>query len=230
MKKYLLFIFSCFTSFISFSQEMTPLINRLKARLDAVNDYTATGEMKTDIVFIKAPLSNVVMYYKKPDLFKIKRNGGISVLPKGGVSININSVLTTDKFAAFAAGNAMINGISTTIVKLLPLDENSNVVLTTLYIDEKRLLVLRTISTTKDNGTFQMDMTYGKYIAYSLPDKVIFSFDTKDYKMPKGVTLETQSPQTQAETDRLKNKKGRIEITYDSYTINKGIDDDIFKP
>ncbi len=228
MKKYLVFIF-CFLSYVSFSQDATSLVNKLKAKLDVVNDYTATGKMKTDIVFIKAPLSNIIVYYKKPNLFKLKRNGGISVLPKGGVSVNVNSVLTIDKFAAIAAGNAIINGVNTTIIKLLPLDENSNVVLTTLYIDEKNLLTLRAISTTKDNGTFQMDMTYGKYAGYSLPDKVIFSFDTKDYKMPKGVTMENDSQETQTELNKLKNKKGKIELTYNSYIINKGIAASVFQ-
>ena len=33
-----------------------------------------------------------------------------------------------------------------------------------------------------------LEMTYGKYAEYGLADKVIFSFNTKDYKLPKGVT------------------------------------------
>jgi len=224
------FIFvSCFLFLNGFSQDITPLVNKLKAKLDIVNDYVATGKMKTDVVFIKIPLSNIIVYYKKPDFFKLKRDGGISILPKGGISVNINSVLTTANFMALAAGNETINGVDTKIVKLLPLDENSDVVLTTLYIDEKNLLVLRAISTTKDNGTFQIDLSYGNYIAYSLPDKVVFSFDTKDYKMPKGVTLEFDQNQSQSDLDKLKNKKGKIEITYRSYIINKGVDDSVFK-
>jgi hypothetical protein len=208
---------------------MSPLVNKLKAKLDVVNDYVATGKMKTNVVFIKVPLSNISVYYKKPDFFKIKRDGGISILPKGGVSINMNSILTTTNFMALAAGTAMVNGVNTQIIKLLPLDENSDVVLTTLYIDDKNLLVLRAISTTKDNGTFQIDLTYGNYIIYGLPDKVVFSFDTKDYKMPKGVTLETDANESQSDIDKLKNKKGKIEISYNSYIINKGIDDGAFK-
>ncbi len=222
-------LFTCIISFTSFSQDMSPLVNKLKAKLDVVNDYVATGKMKTNVVFIKVPLSNISVYYKKPDFFKIKRDGGISILPKGGVSINMNSILTTTNFMALAAGTAMVNGVNTQIIKLLPLDENSDVVLTTLYIDDKNLLVLRAISTTKDNGTFQIDLTYGNYIIYGLPDKVVFSFDTKDYKMPKGVTLETDANESQSDIDKLKNKKGKIEISYNSYIINKGIDDGAFK-
>ncbi|MFX5718473.1 hypothetical protein ABTE23_20840, partial [Acinetobacter baumannii] len=61
------------------------LVQKVKAKLDAVNDYTAEGKMRTDVAFIKAPVGKVKVYYKKPNKFRIERNGGISILPKGGV-------------------------------------------------------------------------------------------------------------------------------------------------
>jgi hypothetical protein len=33
-------------------------------------------------------------------------------------------------------------------------------------------------------------MTYGKYSSYGLPDKIIFTFNTKEYKLPKGITFD----------------------------------------
>ena len=115
------------------------------------------------------------------------------------------------------------------IVKLLPVDENSEIVLSTLYIDEANLLVRKAITTTKENGTYEMALTYGKYSNLGLPDKVVFSFNTKDYKLPKGITLEFDDGQKATDMDKLKNKKGRVEIVYTTYIINKGIDDKVFK-
>jgi uncharacterized membrane-anchored protein len=112
----------------------------------------------------------------------------------------------------------------------LPVEENSDVILTTLLIDERELLIKKAVSTTRENGTYEMEMMYGNYRQYALPDKVLISFQTKDYKLPKGVTLEfsdDNKPKTEAE--KLRNKKGRIEITYSSYNINKGVADAIFK-
>jgi outer membrane lipoprotein-sorting protein len=229
MKKYLLLLITSFLFFDSFSQDMSPLIAKLKSKLDGVNNYVAVGRMKTDVAFIKAPLSKIKVYFKKPNYFKLKKDGGISILPKGGVTVNMSSVLTMENYIALAAGNSVINGVNTEIIKLLPSDENSDIVLTTLYIDEINLLVLKAITTTKDNGTYQMDLTYGKYSSYGLPDKVIFSFDAKDYKMPKGVTLEFDQNAKPSDMDKLKGKKGKIEITYSSYTINQGVDDAVFK-
>lgn len=211
------------------TQDMTALVNKVKAKLETVNDYTATGVLKTDIVFIKAPVSNIKIYYKKPNKFKLKKDGGISVLPKGGISINLNNVVTIKDFVALAAGDAVIDGFAVKIVKLLPADENSEIILSTLYIDEKNLLVRKAITTTRENGTYEIGMTYGKYSQYGLPDKLIFSFNTKDYKLPKGVTLEFDEGEKPTEEEKLKKKKGKVEITYSSYVINKGVDDSVFK-
>jgi hypothetical protein len=203
------------------------LVKKVKAKLDKVNDYVATGKMKTDVVFIKAPISNIKAYYKKPNKFQVKRDGGISLLPKGGVSVNISSLLLTEDYTAIDAGNGTIENQSVRIIKLLPLNENSDVVLTTLYIDEKALLIRKASTTTKDNGTYDMQMSFGKYADWGLPDKVIFSFNTKDYKLPKGVTLEYDDGSKKPELP--KNKKGKVEITYSSYVINKGVSDEMMK-
>ena len=103
-------------------------------------------------------------------------------------------------------------------------------VLSTLYIDAVNLVILKTKTTTRDNGTYELEMSYGKYIAYGLPDKIIFSFNTKDYKMPKGVTFDFEDgSKKRTPEDKLKNQKGKMEITISGYIINKGITDSVFK-
>ena len=211
------------------SQDATTLVGKVKAKLDRVSDYVAEGRMKTDVAFIKAPAGKVKIFYKQPNRFKLKRDGGISLLPKGGVSVNMNSVLANGDFVAIASGESFIEGIKVKVIKLLPTSETSDVVLTTLYIDEANLLIKKSTSTTKENGTFEMEMVYGKFPQYGLPDKVIFTFNTKDYKLPKGVTMEFDSGEKKTDADKLKNKKGRVEITYTSYIINKGVSDLEFK-
>ena len=210
------------------AQDMTELINEVKAKLDKVNDYTATGILKTDVAFIKAPVSKVMMYYKKPNRFRLQKNGGISILPKGGVSVSMTTVISTNNFTALDAGDAIINKAKTKVIRLLPNDENSDVVLSTLYIDETNFLILKAITTTRENGTYEITMHYGKYADYGLPDKVVFSFDAKKYKLPKGITLDFDENKPE-NINKLKDKKGKVEIDYSSYVINKGVDDAVFK-
>lgn len=211
------------------AQDMTALVQKVQAKIEQVKDYMAIGTMKTDVSFIKAPVGKVKVYFKKPNRFSIKKEGGISLLPKGGVSINLNSLLTTADYVALAAGEATVEGVKTKVVKLLPLNENSEIILTTLYIQETALLVLKAVTSTRENGTYEMVMQYGAYQQYALPDKVIFSFNTKDYKLPKGITLEfEEETKPLSEAEKLKNRKGKVEIVYTSYTINQGVPDAVF--
>ena len=211
------------------AQDATSLIQKVKAKLEKVNDYEATGEMKTNVSFMKVPAALVKVYFKKPGKIKIKNEKGISLVPKGTVSISLNNLLSGE-YQALDGGNDNINGLPVKIVKLLPLDENGEVVLSKLYIDEKNLLILRAKTTTRESGTNELEMSYGKYTAYALPDKIIFSFNTQDYKLPKGVTFDYDdgSPKKK-ETTAAQNQRGKIEITYSAYIINKGISDEVFK-
>ena len=211
------------------SQDAEALVNQVREKLAKVQDYKAKAVLKTDVPFIRMPQSEVDVFYKRPDKFRIKKEGGVSVLPKGGVSVNVNSMLGSGKFTAVPAGETNFAGIIVKVIKLLPLDENSETVLTTLYIDEKNLLIRKATNTTRDNGTYEIEMEYGSFANWGLPDKVVFIFNTKGYQLPKGVTLEydtgTKPP---SETAKNKEQKGKIEIRYSNYDINKGIDDKIF--
>src|SRR3954463_1881927 len=132
MKKVVIILFfaSCISSNIS-AQDMSPLIKQVKAKLDQVDDYTAEGNLKTDVSFIKAPAGKIKVWFKKPDKFRLTRNKGISILPKGGVSINLNSIIAGENYVALAAGESIVDGTQTKVVKLLPTDENSDIVLST---------------------------------------------------------------------------------------------------
>ena len=228
MKKLSILFFVLFLFIQLPAQTPQELINKVKTKLETVNDYTAKGKLKTNVVFIKAPIASVKVYYKKPDKMKIVNENGISFIPKGSVNINLAKFLAgSGNYEIVDAGTEPSTGLR--ILKLLPSDENAEIVLSTLYIDEKTELIIKAKNTTRDNGTYELEMSYGKYIAYGLPNKVIFSFNTKDYKLPKGVTFDYDDGAEKKPDESLKNKKGKVEITYTEYLINKGVNDSIFK-
>jgi outer membrane lipoprotein-sorting protein len=212
------------------AQDANDLIKKVKDKLALVTDYQAEGVMKTDVAFMKVPESKVTIFYKKPDKFKIKKQDGISIVPKGGGNINLAALFENDNYTAVPAGKGTVNNEPVTIVKLLPLDEKSNVVVSTLYIDEKEALVKKAVITTRENGTYEMEMQYGKYASRGLPDTVSFLFNTKDYKLPKGLALDYDAGGQQPKpTTSTGNQQGKILISYTSYTINKGLANDVFK-
>lgn len=229
MKNIFLLILSVPVVLLAHAQTAGEVIKAVKAKLDKVNDYEARGKMKTNVVFIKAPVANVKVYYKKPNKLRINNESGISFVPKGSVNINLNNVfLNTTGSDIIDMGKE--SGTNLRIIKLLPKDENAEVVLSTLYIDEAKALITKSKTTTKENGTYELEMTYGKYAEYGLADKIIFSFNTKEYKLPKGVTFDYDDGSKKKETpDKLKNRKGKVEIIYSGYTINKGVPDSVFQ-
>lgn len=208
--------------------QVDPLIEKVSQKLALVNDYVAEGVMKTDVSFIKASLGKVKVYFKKPNLLKVKKEGGISLLPKGGVSVTINSLLNTKQYIALPAGTQSYEGKTLTVIKLVPTDEKLDWVISTLWIDPTDALVYKTFTTTKENGSYEITMEYGQYASYGLPSKIIFGFNTKDYKLPNGITLEFGDEDPVSKQKALKNKKGKIEIKYTNYTINKGVSNSMF--
>jgi hypothetical protein len=231
MKNFLMpFVLVCFTATALQAQDINELVKKVKARIETVNDYEAAAKMKTNVSFLKVPVSDVKVYFKKPNKLKIKSEKGISFVPKGAVSINLNNIVGGDKYSVIDAGADKIGGVAVKVVRLLPADDNGAVVLSTLYIDPVNLVIKKAKTTTRDNGTYELEMTYGKYTAYGLPDKVLFTFNTKDYKLPKGVTFDfDDGNNTPKPADKEKNKKGTAEITFSSYSINKGVSDAVFQ-
>lgn len=222
MTRFLAFIFFCSLSVLTVNaQDARQLLLNVKSKMDLVKDYVASGTMKTDVVFIKAPISKIKALYQQPDKFQIQRDGGISLLPKGGISVNLRSLVLVDGYTIVDAGNALLNNTQVRVLKLLPLDNQSDIILSTIYIDEKQLVIRKSQTTTQQNGTYEMEMFYGNQTKWGLPDKVVFSFNTKDYKLPKGITLEYDDG-TRSST-LPQNSKGKIEIIYNDYQINKGL-------
>jgi outer membrane lipoprotein-sorting protein len=212
------------------AQDVNILVQKVKAKLDKVADYEASGKMKTNVTFLKVPVATIKMFYKKPNKMKIKNEKGFSFIPKGAVNINMSNSISDGKYSILDAGTDKINGTTVRVVKLLPEDDNADVVLSTLYIDETNLVIRKSKTTTRENGSYELEMSYGKYIEYGLPDKIVFSFNTKDYKLPKGVTFDFDDGSDVKKTeDKAKNKKGRAEISVSSYIINKGIADSVFQ-
>ncbi len=228
MKKYGLLLLCLVAACLLRAQDVKKLLQNAKIKYDKVENYTATGKLKTNVLFIKAPVATVKIYYKKPDKLRIKNEKGVSFIPKGAVNINMNNVLGLNNFEALDGGTETINGTNCRVVKVFPLSDDENIIRATLYINEKDTLVLKSVISTKENGTYELLMSYKNYSSYGLPDKVNMTFNIRDYKVPKGLTIDYDNGTQKDKDDKTKNKKGSVEISYSNYVINKGVPDSAF--
>ncbi len=214
--------------FFLHAQDAKILLDRVRTKLEKVNNYVAIGTMKTNVAFLKAPVAAVKVYFKKPDKVKIRNEQGISFIPKGSVNISLGTIFNnTNDYDIIDVGKEAGTGLH--IIKLLPREENAEVVLSTLYIDDQQALVKKAKTTTRDNGSYELEMSYAKYAAYGLPDKIIFIFNTSTYKLPKGITLDYDDGTRKKQLSGTDEKNSRVEITYSNYVINKGVDDAVFQ-
>ena len=106
IKKYYLLLLCILFGFLCQvkAQDVTVLVQNVKNKLNKVNDYEAAGRMKTNIAFLKVPIANVKIYYKKPGKLKIKNEKGFSFIPKGAVNMNMSNVLSSGKYSVLDAG------------------------------------------------------------------------------------------------------------------------------
>lgn len=202
------------------AQDVNTLIKKVKNKLDNINKYEATGTMKTSIAYLKIPIAKVKIQYKKPNDLTIKSSNGVTFVPKGVDAISLQKIFSNE-FTAIDGGTEKIKQKTLRVVRLLPISQQSNIVLSTVYINEVDLVVEKSSTTTKDEGTYEMDMQYGKYIQFGLPDRITFTFNAKDYKIPKGLTLDFDNadPKNQ-KIDKTMLNKGRAEIVFEQYAIN----------
>jgi len=215
------------SAFFTFAQDVSSLVQKVRTKIEQVNSYEADGTMKTNVNFLKVPQAKVKIYFKKPDKLKIKNENGISLVPKSILGTGLNNLLKGN-FTALDAGSDLINNTKVRVVKLIPVDDNAEIVLSTIYIDEPHLVILKAKITTKESGTYEIEMNYGKYMDYALPDKITCTFSIKNYKLPKGVTLDYDDGSKKRSDENLKDARGKVEIIYDSYSVNKNIPDNVF--
>lgn len=207
------------------------LFYKMRSKLEQVKDYVADVKMNINVSYMRVPQLNGKVYFKAPNKMKLERKGGISILPKKGVNLTLNSLLPEGKdLVVIDGGYEELNGNQYRIIKVIPNNDPNGVVLTKLWVDESRLLTVHTETTTRDNGTIEMDLTFGKYAKQSLPDKVVFIIDVNDYKLPQGLTMDYNTSENTIPVKEGKGKraKGKIEIRYISYSINQGLSDNIF--
>ncbi len=236
MKKILLLVVS--VSFLAGgkvhaqSADAQALYGLIRQKVFAVKDYTANVELKIDVTFMRVPKLRGILYFKSPDKLRLVRKNGLSIMPQRTVNMSLAGLLPAGETTVIDAGADVINGSPVRVIKVVPEGDAGDIVLTKLWVDEGRKLVMRSETTTRDNGTFLMDLVFGKYAAQSLPDQMTLQMDVKEYKMPKGVTMDYEGgdkPVLPAKESKGKRRKGKIQITYDSYEVNTGLSDDIFK-
>ena len=227
--KFIFFICVVFTQ-LGFTQSKDPdeIIEKVIANFDKVKDYEVDVNIKVDVEFLKVPETKAKIYFKQPDKVHLEAEG-FAMLPKNGMEFSPASLLKKD-YTALYERDIDLDGFNTSIVKIIPTGDKGDVILSTLWIDQKAQVIRKVESTTKINGTFSINFSYSDKIKYPLPEKIVFSFNVDKMNIPATISGETSTPNPK---DKNKNSdsrtKGRVIVNYSNYQVNKGISDSIFE-
>jgi outer membrane lipoprotein-sorting protein len=226
MKKILILLL--FTS-ICFAQRHNPedILEKVKENFSKVKDYEVNVKIKVDVNFLKVPDSQAKIYYKQPDNIKLKSEG-FALLPKEGLNFSPYSFLEGD-YTSILDKELEVEGNPCYLVKVIPLGERGDLILTTLWIDKDKYIIRRIESTTKTNGTFSIDLKYDNNLKYPLPSSMVFTFNVQKMQMPQELTGDMAEQSDEEKGNIEKTTTGKVYINYSDYKVNMGLSDSIFK-
>lgn len=213
-----------------FSQSKDPneIIDAVITNFNKVNDYKVDVNIKVDVEFIKVPETKAKIYFKQPDKVHLEADG-FAMLPKNGMEFSPSSLIKKD-YTAIYEQDVDLNGYKTSIVKVIPIGDQGEVILSTYWIDQSKKLIRKVESTTKTNGTFTIEFTYDDKIKYPLPSKIVFSFNMDKLNLPATITGETSNQKSDKKNKNSDLRtKGSVIVSYSNYVVNKGIPDEIFE-
>jgi outer membrane lipoprotein-sorting protein len=207
-------------------QEKDPdqILDEVKKTFNQVEDYVVDVNIKVDVDFIKVPETQATIYYKQPDKVHLESKS-FAMLPREGLDFSPIGLLK-EKYTAIYEKEDTVSGNKTDVVKVIPLGDESNVVLTTLWIDEAKHFIRKVQSTLKIGGTFSIELKYDNpRMNYPLPSSMIFTFNIERLNLPKGMAGELNKNKSNDE----KKTTGKVYITYSNYKVNKDIPDSVFE-
>ena len=201
------------------------LMREVMDKFNRVKDYEASAKIKIDVDFVKIPEKQGTIWFMQPDKIRVKAPG-FSLLPKRGMNFSPGQLMHGEHTVLFSR-NEIVKNINSTVVKVIPGDDKSDIILATLWIDPARKNILKMEATTKNEGTFLMEFVYAAQPdRFDRPLEVKFTFDIRKNEMPLGLTGDFERPSE----EKMKKSSGRgmVTIQYLSYLINEGRAQKIF--
>lgn len=203
------------------------ILIKVKEAFKIVNDYEVDIHIKVDVNFLKVPESDAKLYFKQPDKIHLESEK-FALLPKQGLNFSPLALLN-EKYTALYEGEDTIRGVQTCVVKVIPIGNTSDVILSTLWIDQSRDLIIKIESSRKPTGTFSIDFTYEKCNdEYEMPSTMIFTFTVDRMRIPRGMNGQLD---VEDGTDSEKSGpiEGKVYITYSNYKVNQNLPDELFE-
>jgi len=227
---YKIFISVLILTAVICSQEKNPeaILDKVKLEFEKVEDYQVDVKIKVDVDFLKMPDREATIYYKRPDKFHIDSEN-FAMVPKSGLNFSPLGFLNY-KYTAFYEREDTVNGILTSVIKVIPLEGDADVILSSFWVDMKRNLILKVESSRKPQGTYTIDLKYLKTSeGFWLPSAMVFSFTVDRSLISKRFNEPGDSESKEKTKDLEKSETGKVYLNYSNYRVNAGLTNEFFE-
>jgi len=221
----LILLFILFINLNAQTTDPNEIVNSVITKFNQVKDYEVDIEIKVDVEFLKVPDSKAKLYFKQPDKVKLKSEG-FALLPKDGIDFSPSSIIKGNYTAIFERTETL-DRYQTSVVKIVPLNQTTNIILSTIWIDNKNYIIRKVESTTKTQGTYTIELFYDDEFKYPLPKQMIFSFNLDKMNLPQ--TFTNTTPKSSKKRFKDGPVIGKVFVNYSNYLVNKNLSDKIFE-
>jgi outer membrane lipoprotein-sorting protein len=217
-----LLIITLFLPSVIFCQQPDPkeIIEKVNTEYAKIKDYQVDVSIKIDVEFMDVPDGSAKIYFKQPDKVSIKSKD-FALMPREGLNFNPGKILMGNYTPVYIKED-IVDGKPAHQIKIVPLDENSDFILSTVWIDKAKPIIIKVEATSKKQGTYSLFISYGSTFQYALPTKLTFMFDIKRDNLPKDFSGQMKKKSL------ADSVKGKVYVYYSNYQVNKGIPESVF--
>lgn len=224
MKKVICFCLIVSSILSAQSKDPVKVINSVIDKFEKIRDYEVDVSIKLDFSLVKIPDMNAKFYFKQPDKVKIDSKG-FAMLPKQSLNFSPAQYLRGD-YTAIYVKTEFENGKTFDVIKIIPNNDSTDIILSTLWIDQVQKVIKKIETTGKRSGTLHIDLDYENDKSI-LPKLVTFSFNIGN--VPAKKEGHENKNEMRPNIRRDAQMSGKVIMTYSNYKINKGILDSFFE-
>ena len=197
------------------AQEIDTDLLAIKAKMHAVNTFSAKLQLDLDAPFINMPTKRATMEYQRGKDLKFSSDDFV-ILPKRGLDFTL-SELFEHPFITVDRGMQTLDENQVKVLNVIPTGDDSDMALATLFLDTEQQRIAASEITTKKNGTYKLKMQYDQ-TSTVLPNYVEVAFAIEKLKIP----LNFMGSDTKIDRKTMRNmdtKTGVLKLKITDYQI-----------